>query len=207
MLKVARETVAQMQGDRAATLSSMAAPMVGMMQQIGIKEPDKAQVLVQEVVMPTLSAHYDELLDIQARGFATVLGKDDLQAIAAFYATPAGKRLAAAQPQLAQIQLAGMQQWMQAVAPEMQGKLIKAVQAHGWTAGAKRNPSEPHPALSRNLSSDPRVPGGGGRPGRLGNPASPAASRTAARRDGRQVQSRPRQRLPAARTVKILRPR
>ena len=135
LLKVARETVAQMQGDRTATLSSMAAPMVGMMQQIGIKEPDKAQVLVQEVVMPTLAAHYDELLDIQARGFATVLGTDDLQAIAAFYATPAGKRLAAAQPQLAQIQLAGMQQWMQAVAPDMQGKLVKAVQDHGWGPG------------------------------------------------------------------------
>ncbi|MBP1181058.1 DUF2059 domain-containing protein [Methylobacterium sp. PvR107] len=140
LLKVARETVAQMQGDRAATLSSMAAPMVGMMQQIGIKEPEKAQVLVQEVVMPTLSAHYDELLDIQARGFATVLGKDDLQAIATFYATPAGKRLAAAQPQLAQIQLAGMQQWMQAVAPDMQGKLIKAVQAHGWSSAGQAKP-------------------------------------------------------------------
>ncbi|MCJ2103790.1 hypothetical protein MKK82_33785, partial [Methylobacterium sp. E-046] len=47
-LQVARETVAQMTGDRAATLRSMAAPMVGMMQQIGIKEAEKAQVLVQE---------------------------------------------------------------------------------------------------------------------------------------------------------------
>ncbi|SFM88432.1 hypothetical protein SAMN05192568_10713 [Methylobacterium pseudosasicola] len=124
-----------MQGDRTATLSAMAAPMVGMMQQIGIKEPDKAQVLVQEVVMPTLIAHYDELLDIQARGFATILGQDDLQAISTFYATPAGKRLAAAQPQLAQIQLAGLQQWMQSVGPEMQGKIVKAVQAHGWVIG------------------------------------------------------------------------
>lgn len=90
--------------------------------------------------MPTLSAHYDELLDIQARGFATILGKDDLQAIAAFYATPTGKRLAAAQPQLAQIQLAGMQQWMQAVAPEMQGKIVKAVQDHGWGPGGQAKP-------------------------------------------------------------------
>lgn len=136
LVDIARETVAQMQGDRSATLSAMAAPMVGMMQQIGIKEPDKAQVLVQEVVMPTLTAHYDELLDMQARGFATVLGKDDLQAIAAFYATPAGKHLAAAQPQLAQVQLTGMQQWMQSVMPEVQGKLTKAIQAHGWTPGA-----------------------------------------------------------------------
>jgi hypothetical protein len=140
LLKVARETVTQMQGDRAATLSAMAAPMVGMMQQIGIKEPDKAQVLVQEVVMPTMVAHYDELLDIQARGFATILGKDDLQAISTFYATPAGKRLAAAQPQLAQIQLAGLQQWMQAVGPEMQGKIVKAVQAHGWATGGQVKP-------------------------------------------------------------------
>lgn len=140
LLKAARETVAQMQGDRTATLGSMAAPMVGMMQQIGIREPDKAQALVQEVVMPTLTAHYDELLDIQARGFATVLNKDELQAIAAFYATPAGKRLAAAQPQLAQIQLAGMQQWMQSVMPEMQGKLTKAIQAHGWSPNGQAKP-------------------------------------------------------------------
>lgn len=140
LVKVARETVAQMQGDRTATLSAMAGPMVGMMQQIGIKEPDKAQVLVQEVVMPTLTAHYDELLDMQARGFATVLGKDDLQAIAAFYATPAGKHLAAAQPQLAQVQLAGMQQWMQSVMPELQGKIVKAVQAHGWAQGGQTKP-------------------------------------------------------------------
>lgn len=140
LVKVARETVAQMQGDRTATLNAMAGPMVGMMQQIGIKEPDKAQVLVQEVVLPTLAAHYDELLDLQARGFATVLGKDDLQAIAAFYATPTGKHLAAAQPQLAQVQLIGMQQWMQSVMPEMQGKIVKAVQAHGWAPGGQAKP-------------------------------------------------------------------
>ena len=135
-LKVARETVAQMQGDRAAVLGSMAAPMVGMMQQMGVKQQDQAQVLVQEVVMPTLTAHYDELLDVQANSYAAALGKDDLQAISTFYASPAGKRLVAAQPQLAQAQLNGMQQWMQSVMPEMQGKLTKAIQAHGWGASA-----------------------------------------------------------------------
>ena len=102
-----------MQGDRTALLNAVAAPMVGMMQQIGIKQQDQAQVLVQEVVLPTLTAHYDELLDIQDRSFAGALGKDDLQAIATFYASTAGKRLVAAQPQLAQAQMAGTQQWMQ----------------------------------------------------------------------------------------------
>ena len=139
-LKVARETVAQMQGDRAATLGAMSAPMVGMMQQMGIREPNRAQVLVEEVVMPTLSAHYDELLDVQARGYASALGKDDLQAISAFYASPAGKHLVAAQPQLAQAQLTGMQQWMGSVMPEMQGKLTKAIQVHGWTPGDQAKP-------------------------------------------------------------------
>lgn len=140
LVKIARDTVAQMQGDRAATLNAMAAPMVGMMQQIGIKESDKAQVLVNEVVLPTLSAHYDELLDIQARGFAMILSKDDLQGIDAFYATPAGKRLATAQPQLAQVQMTGLQQWMQTVAPEMQGKIVKAVQDHGWAPAGQTKP-------------------------------------------------------------------
>ncbi|MCJ2005554.1 DUF2059 domain-containing protein [Methylobacterium sp. J-092] len=139
-LKAAREVVAQMQGDRTALLNAMAAPMVGMMQQIGVKQQDQAQALVQEVVLPTLTAHFDELLDIQARGFAAALGKDDLQVIAAFYATPTGKRLVAAQPQLAQAQLVGTQQWMQSVTPEMQGKLTKAIQAHGWGSAGPAKP-------------------------------------------------------------------
>ncbi|MCJ2035621.1 DUF2059 domain-containing protein [Methylobacterium sp. J-068] len=139
-VKAAREVVTQMQGDRTALLNAIAAPMVGMMQQIGIKQQDQAQVLVQEVVMPTLTAHYDELLDIQARSFASALGKDDLQAIAAFYATPAGKRLVMAQPQLAQAQMAGTQQWMQSVMPEMQTKLTKAIQAHGWAPASQAKP-------------------------------------------------------------------
>lgn len=139
-LKVARDVVAQMQGDRTTVLASMGAPMVGMMQQMGIKEADKAQVLVQEVVMPVLTAHYDELLDIQARGYASVLNKDDLQAVGTFYATPAGRRMAAAQPQLAQAQMMGMQQWMQSVMPDMQGKIVQAVQKHGWGPGAGAKP-------------------------------------------------------------------
>lgn len=136
-LKAARDVVTQMQGDRTTTLNSMSGPMVGMMQQMGIKEPDRAQTLVQEVVVPMLTARYDELLDIQARSFASVLSKDDLVAIGSFYSTPAGRRLAAAQPQLAQAQLTGMTQWMGQMMPEMQAKLSQAVKTHGWGAGGK----------------------------------------------------------------------
>ncbi|WP_238314413.1 DUF2059 domain-containing protein [Methylobacterium crusticola] len=136
-LKAAREVIVQMQGDRATTLNSMAAPMAGMMQQLGIKEPDRAQVIVQEVVLPTLTAHYDELLDVQARSLASVLAKEDLKAIGTFYASPPGKRFAAAQPQLAQVQMSGMTQWMSGVMPEIQTKVMQAVKAHGWAPGSK----------------------------------------------------------------------
>ena len=97
-LKAAKDLVAQMQGDRTTVLASMGAPMVGLIQQMGVKEADRAQVLVQEVVMPVLSSHYDELIDIQARSYAVALGKDDLLAIGTFYASPAGRRLVAAPP-------------------------------------------------------------------------------------------------------------
>ncbi|WP_244473017.1 MULTISPECIES: DUF2059 domain-containing protein [unclassified Methylobacterium] len=136
-LKVAREVVAQMQGDRVTTLNAMAAPMAGMMQQMGVREPERAQVIVREAVLPMLTAHYDELLDLQARSFATVLSKDDLQAVGAFYASPAGRRLAAAQPQLAQAQMTGTTQWMQALMPEMQTKIMQVIKAHGWGPGDK----------------------------------------------------------------------
>ena len=136
-LKAARGIVTQMQGDRANVLKVMSAPMIGLMQQMGIKEPDRAQVLVQEVVMPLLSAHYDELLDVQARAYATALTVADLQAISAFYATPAGHNLAVAQPTLAQAQVAGMTQWISTLAPELQTKLAQAIQTHGWGPAGK----------------------------------------------------------------------
>jgi hypothetical protein len=118
----------------------MGAPMVGLIQQMGVKEADRAQVLVQDVVMPVLTSRYDELIDIQARSYAAALGKEDLQAIGVFYASPAGRRLVAAQPQLAQAQMTGMTQWMQSVTPEMQAKLVQAIQARGWSTGAQPKP-------------------------------------------------------------------
>lgn len=134
-MKAAREVVAKMQGDRATVLASMSGPMVGLVQQMGIREPDRAQVLVQEVLLPVMTAHYDDLLDVQARSFATVLSGPDLQSVSAFYDTPAGRSLAKAQPQLAQAQLTGMTQWMGALVPEIQTKLAQAVKTHGWDKG------------------------------------------------------------------------
>lgn len=136
-LKLARTVVTQMQGDQTVALKAMGTPMIGLIQQMGIREPDRAQVLVQEVIMPVLTAHYGDLLDAQARAYAGALNATDLQAISAFYATPAGRDLTAAQPVLAQAQVAGLTQWTSGLAPELQGKLLQAVRAHGWDASGK----------------------------------------------------------------------
>jgi hypothetical protein len=138
-LAAAREVVTAAQGDRNAVLAAMKIPMVGMMQQMGLKEPDKAQIMVDEVVMPTLAAHFDELLSVQALAFAAVLSTEDLKAVAAFYSTPAGKNLVKAQPQMSQAMLTGMQQWLGALSPELKDKIAKAAQAHGWN-GATAKP-------------------------------------------------------------------
>lgn len=139
-LKLAREVVTKMQGDRSTVLASVATPMVGLIQQMGIKEQDHAQALVQEVVVPTLAAHLDELVDTQARAYAGVLSGADLQSIATFYDTPAGHNLAAAQPRLAQAQVTGLTQWLSGLAPDLQAKLAQAIKAHGWGAGSPAKP-------------------------------------------------------------------
>ena len=137
-LAAAKAVVARAQGDRDTTLQAMTAPMTAMVQQMGLKQPDRAKVLVQEVIMPILSSHYDELLNLQATAFAAVLSKEDLVAIAAFYDTPAGRNMAKAQPQLAQAQLTGMQHWIGSLAGEMQTKLQATAEAHGWAPGGNR---------------------------------------------------------------------
>ena len=57
-----------------------------------------------------------------------------------------------AQPQLAQAHMAGTQQWMQSGTPEIQGKLTKAIQAHGWTAGGQAKPRQSSEVDGRSQS-------------------------------------------------------
>lgn len=143
-LAAAREVIAAAQGDRKQVLAAMRTPMTGMMQQmIASRDPkaaERAPILVDEVVMPMLLEHYDELLSVQALSFAAVLSIDDLKAVAAFYQTPAGRNLVKAQPQLAQAQLTGMKQWMATLMPEMQRKVMDAAKTHGWLPGGDKKP-------------------------------------------------------------------
>lgn len=134
-LKLARALVEKTSGDKDATLKSVAGPMVGMMQQMGIRQVDRAQAVVQEAVMPILTQHYDELVDIRAKTFASVLSVEDMKGIVAFYDTPAGQSLIRAQPAMAQSTVTGMTQWMTALQPEMQAKVQQVIKTHGWDKG------------------------------------------------------------------------
>ncbi len=131
-MKLAREYLGKTNVDRASTLQAMRAPMIGMMQQIGITQPDRAQAVVQEAILPLVDKHFDDYLAIMAKNYASVLSADDLKAGIAFYDTPAGQHIIKLQPQLAQLQLTGTSQWMASMQPEMQARVMQVMQTHGW---------------------------------------------------------------------------
>ncbi|HUA76089.1 MAG TPA: DUF2059 domain-containing protein [Acetobacteraceae bacterium] len=131
-LALARTLLTKMNGDPAVTIHQISGPMVGMLQQMGISDPTRARVIVQEALIPLLSSHYDELIEIMAKAYAATLSTDDMKAAVAFYESPAGQNLVAAEPKLAQAKLIGLTQWMSGLQPEMQEKIEEVIKAHGW---------------------------------------------------------------------------
>ena len=134
-LSLARQLVAKVDPSPQQTISAMAGPMVGMIQQMGVQQPDRAQALVNEAVLPILSEHVTDLADMSAQSYAQVLSVDDLKAVLAFYNTKAGADLIAAQPQLAQLRITNVTQWMGKLQPEIQGKIQSVAKSHGWDKG------------------------------------------------------------------------
>lgn len=131
-MKLATALMVKVSGDREATLKGLAAPMVGMMQQMGVTQMDRAEALVSEAVMPLLTDHIDELMAASAKSYATVLSEADLRAAIAFYDTPAGQHLIQKQAQLAQAKLSDVTRWMTALQPEMQKRVQQTLVSHGW---------------------------------------------------------------------------
>jgi hypothetical protein len=128
---LAREMLAKMSGDPAVTIRELAGPMVGMLQQMGIQDPEQARALVAEVIIPVITSHYGALEESWAKGYASVLSVDDMKAAIAFYGSPAGQSLVAAGPKLARVKMITLTQWMAGLAPEIQQKVEQAIKAHG----------------------------------------------------------------------------
>ncbi len=141
--RLADEIIAKTSANRQATIRAMSAPMVGMMQQFGVHQPDRAKTMVDEVIMPMLSAHIDELFALQARSYAVTFSVDDLKGLNAFYDTPAGRDVLALQPKLSSSLISNTTQWLRALSPELQTKMQAAIKAHGWDKDDNSNSPEP----------------------------------------------------------------
>ncbi len=134
-LALAHQLVAKVEPNPQQTIAAMSGPMVGMIQQMGVQQPDRAQAVVQEAVMPVLSEHINSLIDQSAKNYAQVLTEDDLKATIAFYDTKAGQDMIRAQPTLAQLRVQGLTEWMGTLQPEIQTKIAAMVKQHGWDKG------------------------------------------------------------------------
>ncbi len=128
-----RQLVEITTGNKDQTFAAMRVPLAGMVTQMGVSDPAKAQTLVNEAMMPVLNEHFDDLLTAQATSYAQALSEPDLRAIIAFYDSPAGKDLVAAQPTLAAARLTSLSHWIQGFQPEIVTKVQQVAQAHGWT--------------------------------------------------------------------------
>ena len=131
-LSLGRQVVEITNGNRDQTMSAMRAPLAGLVGQMGITDPVKAATLVNDAMLPVLNEHFDDLLTSQAANYAQVLSVADMQGVIAFYQTPAGRDLVAAQPALASARLTSLTQWLQSFRPELTAKVQEVAQAHGW---------------------------------------------------------------------------
>ncbi|HUC19165.1 MAG TPA: DUF2059 domain-containing protein [Acetobacteraceae bacterium] len=131
-ISLASIMLAKMSGDPTATIHQLGGPMVAMLQQMGISDPDRARVIVQEALIPLLTSHYQDLLSMWAKDYAATLSAADMKAAIAFYESSAGRSLVAAGPKLDQAKFIDLTQWMAALQPEMQQRIEQALKAHGW---------------------------------------------------------------------------
>lgn len=131
-LGLAKQLTAMIEPNPQQTISQLGGSMVGMMQQMGIKNPEHAQVIVHEALMPVLSQHIGDLVDRSAKVYAETVSVEDLKAVIAFYETKAGQNLIKAQPLLAQRRLQAMTAWMGDMQPEMQTKIAAILKQRGW---------------------------------------------------------------------------
>lgn len=129
---LAKQLVAKIEPNPQQTIGQLGGPMVSMMQQMGIKNPEHAQALVREALLPLLSEHIGELVDRTAAAYAETLSVEDLKATIAFYDTKAGQDLIKAQPVLAQRRVQGLTAWMGGLQPEMRTRIAAVMKQHGW---------------------------------------------------------------------------
>lgn len=91
-----------------------------------------AQQVVDEILMPDILAHLSEMTDIAVEVYAAKFSAEDLHGLLEFYATPLGKRLIAAQPQIAQQMFQLGSAWGQRTAQAALAKHAEELRKRGF---------------------------------------------------------------------------
>ena len=97
----------------------------------GLSFADRAE-LTDKLIMPQLRAAVPGLLAQWTAIYASDLSAEDMKAIEAFYATPAGQHLLAAQPQIENSLSIASLTWQSATLRDAVDKNIDALRARGY---------------------------------------------------------------------------
>ncbi len=118
----------------AATLQQMRGLMVeGIRQQSPNVAPADVARIVDEILMPKFQARSGEIAEATAAIWAGRLTVGELRELAAFYATPLGRKLLAVTPETTMEALRFGQAWGARVAGEAVSKHREALRARGLT--------------------------------------------------------------------------
>ena len=80
---------------------------------------------------PEFDRQSDEMVDLSARIYATLLSEKDIEAILAFFNSDAGKRYVGAQPMFLNQLVSGMQAWQQKIAVNMMARVRQEMKKKG----------------------------------------------------------------------------
>lgn len=98
-----------------------------------ITRPEMAKDLedVVQKTTPTFVRAKDQMIDVAARIYATQMSEDDLKAIAAFYASPAGKHFVETQPSVLDQMFNEMQAWTETLSSVVIQRVRAEMKARG----------------------------------------------------------------------------
>ena len=91
--------------------------------------PDTDVVL--EKLRPEFEKQSDEMIDLSARIYATLLSEKDIDAILAFFDSSAGKKYVGAQPLFLNQLVSGMQAWQQKISINMMTRVREEMKKKG----------------------------------------------------------------------------
>ena len=103
------------------TMNGLSLPLANVIKQLHLR-PDQARQAMNTVLMPVLTNHTDELSEIQARSYASVLSTDTMKTAIAFYDSPAGQAFVAARGRMTRMNMQAVQSLFETLMPEFQAK-------------------------------------------------------------------------------------